>query len=127
MQGGRHTDYVAEQISSKLIEVSTKKANKSGITVKPFQIRNHMWVFVNALIENPTFDSQTKETMTLAYKNFGSKFTFGEDFGKSLMKVGIVEAVVATARREARTLFATTALSSTVSAIVRAPQCIHER
>jgi DNA gyrase/topoisomerase IV subunit B len=29
------------------------------------QIRNHLWLFVNCLIVNPTFDSQTKETMTL--------------------------------------------------------------
>lgn len=30
------------------------------MNVKPFQIKGHLWIFVNALIENPTFDSQTK-------------------------------------------------------------------
>lgn len=48
-----------------------KKKNKNGIDIKPFQIRNHMWIFVNCLIENPTFDSQTKEHMTLQQKSFG--------------------------------------------------------
>lgn len=32
--------------------------------VKGHQIKNHLAVFVNALIENPAFDSQTKETLT---------------------------------------------------------------
>jgi DNA topoisomerase-2 len=41
-----------------------------------------MWTFVNALIENPTFDSQTKETMTLLASKFGSKPTLSEEFMK---------------------------------------------
>ncbi len=28
-------------------------------------VRNHTWAFMNSLMLNPTFDSQTKETMTL--------------------------------------------------------------
>jgi DNA topoisomerase-2 len=41
--------------------------------LKPFQIKGHLWIFVNALIENPAFDSQTKETLTLKGSLFGSK------------------------------------------------------
>ena len=43
-----------------------------------------MWVFVNALIENPTFDSQTKETMTLQSKSFGSKAELSDKFTKQV-------------------------------------------
>lgn len=39
-----------------------------------------MWIFVNALIENPTFDSQTKETLTLLASKFGSKPVLSEEF-----------------------------------------------
>jgi len=28
--------------------------------VKPFQVKSHLWVFVNALVENPAFDSQAR-------------------------------------------------------------------
>lgn len=28
-----------------------------------FEVRNHLWVFINCLIENPAFDSQTKEPL----------------------------------------------------------------
>jgi DNA topoisomerase-2 len=45
-------------------------------------IADHMWLFVNALIENPTFDSQTKETMTLTSSKFGTKPNISEDFLK---------------------------------------------
>ena len=46
----------------------------------PLQVKNHIWVFVNALIENPTFDSQTKENMTLQTKSFGSKCPLSDKF-----------------------------------------------
>ncbi|XP_075631033.1 DNA topoisomerase 2-alpha [Balearica regulorum gibbericeps] len=92
-KGGRHVDYVADQIVTKLIDV-VKKKNKNGVGVKPFQVKNHMWIFVNALIENPTFDSQTKENMTLQAKNFGSTCKLSEKFIKGAVGCGIVESIL---------------------------------
>lgn len=63
---------------------AVKKKNKGGVEVKPFQVKNHLWVFVNSLIENPTFDSQTKENMTLRSKAFGSTCDFSEKFIKQV-------------------------------------------
>lgn len=37
-QGGRHVDYVADQLVTKLIDV-VKKKNKNGVGVKPFQVK----------------------------------------------------------------------------------------
>ena len=51
-----------------------------------FQVKNHLWLFVNCLIVNPTFDSQTKENMTLVPKEFGSKCVLTEKFNKELQK-----------------------------------------
>ncbi|XP_074782672.1 DNA topoisomerase 2-alpha isoform X1 [Athene noctua] len=92
-KGGRHVDYVADQLVTKLIDV-VKKKNKNGVGVKPFQVKNHMWIFVNSLIENPTFDSQTKENMTLQAKSFGSTCKLSEKFVKSALSCGIVESVL---------------------------------
>uniref|UniRef100_A0AAY4DL71 DNA topoisomerase 2 n=1 Tax=Denticeps clupeoides TaxID=299321 RepID=A0AAY4DL71_9TELE len=92
-KGGRHTDYVADQLVAKLIEV-VKKKNKAGVTVKPFQVKNHMWLFVNCLIENPSFDSQTKENMTLQQKSFGSTCTLSEKFIKQANSCGIIESIM---------------------------------
>lgn len=52
-----------------------------------FQVKNHIWVFVNALIENPTFDSQTKENMTLQTKSFGSKCALSEKFIRAVRHI----------------------------------------
>merc|ERR1712042_20808 len=78
----------------KAIIDTIKKKNKTGINIKPFQIKNHLWLFINCLIVNPTFDSQTKETMTLMPKDFGSKCILSENFQKGVVKAGIVESVL---------------------------------
>ncbi|XP_017797949.1 PREDICTED: DNA topoisomerase 2 [Habropoda laboriosa] len=78
-KGGRHVDHVTELIVKQLIE-TLKKKNKAGVTIKPFQIKNHLWIFINCLINNPTFDSQTKENMTLQPKSFGSKCALTDKF-----------------------------------------------
>ncbi|XP_014334365.2 DNA topoisomerase 2-alpha [Bos mutus] len=92
-KGGRHVDYVADQIVTKLVDV-VKKKNKGGVAVKAHQVKNHMWIFVNALIENPTFDSQTKENMTLQVKSFGSTCQLSEKFIKAAIGCGIVESIL---------------------------------
>lgn len=92
-KGGRHVDYVADQIVTKLVDV-VKKKNKGGVAVKAHQVKNHMWIFVNALIENPTFDSQTKENMTLQAKSFGSTCQLSEKFIKAAIGCGIVESIL---------------------------------
>ncbi|XP_026950140.1 DNA topoisomerase 2-alpha isoform X2 [Sagmatias obliquidens] len=92
-KGGRHVDYVADQIVTKLVDV-VKKKNKGGVAVKAHQVKNHMWIFVNALIENPTFDSQTKENMTLQVKSFGSTCPLSEKFIKAAIGCGIVESIL---------------------------------
>uniref|UniRef100_A0A4W4HHR6 DNA topoisomerase 2 n=1 Tax=Electrophorus electricus TaxID=8005 RepID=A0A4W4HHR6_ELEEL len=101
-KGGRHIDYVVDQIVAKLIEV-VKKKNKAGVSVKPFQVKNHIWVFVNALIENPTFDSQTKENMTLHTKSFGSKCALSEKFIRAATNCGIVESILNWVKFKAQT------------------------
>uniref|UniRef100_A0A182PWC0 DNA topoisomerase 2 n=1 Tax=Anopheles epiroticus TaxID=199890 RepID=A0A182PWC0_9DIPT len=106
-KGGRHVDYVSDMIVKQLIEV-LKKKNKGGVTIKPFQVKNHMWVFLNCLIVNPTFDSQTKENMTLQSKSFGSKCTLSEKFITAVSKSGIVESVLQWAKFKAQTDLAKT-------------------
>ena len=79
-KGGTHVNLITDQIAKNLIAFIGKK-NK-GAVVKAAQIKNHMWIFVNCLIENPTFDSQTKETLTLPSSKFGTKPALSEEFMK---------------------------------------------
>lgn len=99
-KGGRHVDHVTEIIVKQLIE-TLKKKNKAGVTIKPFQIKNHLWIFINCLVNNPTFDSQTKENMTLQAKNFGSKCALTDKFIASITKIGVVDAVLTWAKFKA--------------------------
>ncbi|XP_066992213.2 DNA topoisomerase 2 isoform X2 [Anabrus simplex] len=96
-KGGRHVDHVADLIVKQVVE-QLKKKNKGGIAVKPFQVKNHLWLFINCLIVNPTFDSQTKENMTLQAKSFGSKCNLSDKFVTNVLKSGIVEAVLTWAK-----------------------------
>ncbi|KAH9949498.1 type II DNA topoisomerase [Amylocystis lapponica] len=99
IKGGTHVMYIADQIAKHLITSITKK-NKAA-TVKPAAVKNHIWIFVNALIENPTFDSQTKETLTLPASKFGTKPTLSEDFLKKVGKSPLVDHVLNWARFKA--------------------------
>ncbi|KAK5966948.1 DNA topoisomerase 2 [Trichostrongylus colubriformis] len=68
--GGKHVDYVADQIVN-IIKPLIDKNLKNGI--KKVVVKNHLCVFVNALIENPAFSSQTKDVLTTSVSDFGSK------------------------------------------------------
>lgn len=96
-KGGRHVDYIADMIVKKVMEV-LKKKNKGGTAIKTHQVKSHMWLFINCLIVNPTFDSQTKENMTLQTKNFGSKCNLSDKFINQVTKSGIVESVLSWAK-----------------------------
>ncbi|XP_013188614.2 DNA topoisomerase 2 [Amyelois transitella] len=101
-KGGKHVDSVSDHIVKSVLEV-LKKKNKGGVNIKPFQVKNHMWLFINCLIVNPTFDSQTKENMTLQAKSFGSKCNFSEKFVTAVTKSGLVESVLTWAKFKAQT------------------------
>ena len=73
-KGGPHVNYIVEQIVKNLITVTSKKNKATAIKLP--MINERMWIFVNALIENPVYDSQTKETMTLLSSNLAQSPVF---------------------------------------------------
>ncbi|KAF8981657.1 DNA topoisomerase 2 [Entomortierella lignicola] len=91
-KGGVHVDYVANQIVKEL--VATVKKKSKSVNIKPFNIKSQMWIFINCLIENPAFNSQTKETMTLKQSAFGSKCDLSEKFIKEIAKSPIIDSIV---------------------------------
>jgi DNA topoisomerase-2 len=87
-KGGTHLNHVAEQMVSVIRDAIDD--NKKKVKTKSLYIKNQLMLFVNCLIENPSFDSQTKENMTLPPGNFGSKYEMGDAFRKNLKKSEIV-------------------------------------
>jgi DNA topoisomerase-2 len=83
IRGGTHVEHVANQIANHVIKEVNKK-NKNA-NMKLHTVKGHLWVFVNALIDNPAFDSQTKETLTTCPGSFGSTCDLSPDFLKKSM------------------------------------------
>ena len=51
-------------------------------------------LFVNCVIENPSFDSQTKEYMNTPQSRFGSKFEVNDKFIEKLAKMGVMDSAL---------------------------------
>lgn len=98
--GGTHVNYVADQICSKIGDI-VKKKNKGGVALKPNQIRNHIFIFVNCLIVNPAFTSQTKEQMTTKASQFGSKCNVTDEFIKKIAKTEVINNILHFAQQKA--------------------------
>ena len=98
-KGGTHVTYVTDQLIAEIQALIKKKHKK--VTVKNGQVKQHLWVFINCLIENPAFDSQTKETMTLKRSNFGSTCDISDQFKKDLIKSGVIDNVLTYANAKA--------------------------
>ena len=91
-KGGTHVDTVTYQIVNHIVEyLDTKKKTK----VKPSLVRDHLAVFISCLIENPSFTSQTKETLTTKSAAFGSSPKLSDETLKKVVsKLGIVEKIL---------------------------------
>jgi DNA topoisomerase-2 len=98
--GGTHVNYIADQICNRLLE-HVKKKNKGGAQLKLAQIKNHIFLFVNAQIVNPTFTSQTKEQLTTKVTAFGSKPQLSETFLKKICNTEVVTNILAFAQQKA--------------------------
>jgi len=91
-KGGTHVNYIADQLADRIL--SAVKSKKKDANIKKNQVKNHIWIFVKCLIENPTFDSQTKENLTLKVTSFGSSCNPSDAFFKELLKCGVVEQII---------------------------------
>ena len=98
--GGTHVNYVADQIVNRLMDI-VKKRNRGGVPLKNHQIRNHIFLFVNCLIVNPAFTSQTKEQLTTKATQFGSKCTVTEKFLKDIARTEAVNNIMHFAQQKA--------------------------
>lgn len=86
-RGGKHVDTVVGHILGDFCEAAAKRK----VTVKPAQLKDAVVFFVNATIVNPSFDSQTKETLTTPAKQYGSVFKTEGKLVEGLMKIGLLE------------------------------------
>jgi DNA topoisomerase-2 len=85
-KGGRHVDYVLGQIIDRVKAVLGRHPRTKNKVFKPSQIKDNLWLFVDSIIENPSFTSQTKEELTSKVSQFGSVCTIDEAWVEKFVK-----------------------------------------
>ncbi|VVU95118.1 DNA gyrase/topoisomerase IV, subunit A [seawater metagenome] len=96
-KGGTHVNYIVDNVVKRLINDYIKKKEKS-IKVTPSLIKENLVFFINSVVENPAFISQTKDALTTKVARFGSTYEVDEKFMKKLAKTEIVNQVIDFAR-----------------------------
>ncbi|MHC5181023.1 MAG: DNA gyrase subunit A, partial [Planctomycetota bacterium] len=86
-KGGKHVEYILNQIVKKLVNYIKLKKH---IDVKPTTIKEQLMLFVRCDIENPSFDSQTKDFMNTPISNFGSTCQISDQFIEKIAKMGVM-------------------------------------
>ena len=96
--GGTHVEYIINQVVSWLRE---KIKRKHKIDLKPQELRNHFFIFVQSDIVNPMFSSQTKEKLITDPREFGSKYEPTEKFLRSILDSEVVQRILDWAQQKA--------------------------
>ena len=115
-KGGTHVNYIIDQIIERIADTIKKKAK--DIKLNNNQIKQNIWIFLNCKIENPSFDSQTKETLTSKVSNFGSECIIKEKYIKEILKSNIVTNIIEYGKAKAKVKLHK-ALTSTVKKSAR--------
>ena len=87
-KGGKHVDYITGQIVRKLCDYIEKKKK---VKVNSNSIKEQLLLFLRCDIENPSFDSQTKDYMNTPNAKFGSSCTVSDGFIEKIAKMGVME------------------------------------
>ena len=91
-KGGKHVEYILNQLTRKLVEYIEKKKK---VAVNPNSIKEQLMLFLRCDIENPAFDSQTKDYMNTPSSKFGSSCVLSDKFIEKVAKMGVMDAACA--------------------------------
>lgn len=89
--GGTHVDYILNQI---IVEMRAYFLKKHKVDVKPSELKNHMFLFLDSTVINPSFSSQTKEKLITEIKDFGTEFVISKKLVQSILKSEIVNSIL---------------------------------
>ena len=87
-KGGKHVDYITNQLTRKLVDYIEKKKK---VKVNANAIKEQLILFLRCDIENPAFDSQTKDYMNTPASKFGSTCSISDSFIDKVAKMGVME------------------------------------
>ncbi|XP_065203912.1 DNA topoisomerase 2-like [Planococcus citri] len=94
-KGGTHLDYFVDIIVKKLLG-NIDRGRLKGV-FQAYHIKYNLFVFVNCLVKNPTFNSQTKEELTLPIDTFASNWKLSDKFLNDVCNSEIRDRIKSTA------------------------------
>ena len=86
-KGGKHVDYIVNQIIKNITKYIKEKKK---VDVKPSVIKEQLFLFLRCDIENPSYDSQSKEYLNTPVSKFGSSCNVSDKFIENISKMGIM-------------------------------------
>ena len=86
-RGGKHLEYVSKMVLAAFCDHAKKKAK---LDLTPTLLKDSVVWFINSTIVNPSFDTQTKETLTTPSSKFGSLPVVSPKFVETLVKIGLL-------------------------------------
>jgi DNA topoisomerase-2 len=89
--GGTHVNNITHQIIQDLRE---KIKKKHRVDVKPAELKQHLFLFIDCTIINPAFSSQTKEKLITEPKDYGSTHELSERILKQVFSSEIIQSVL---------------------------------
>lgn len=89
--GGTHVNYIAWQITQYLRERIKKKHR---VDVKPSDLKQHIFLFIDSTIINPAFSSQTKEKLITEVKEFGCAHEISDKLLNQVFSSDIIQSVL---------------------------------
>ncbi len=90
-QGGTHIDAMMNQIVAGIRDHIKKKTKQD---IKPSDIKNHFFLMGNFTINNPRYNSQTKELLTTLPKDFGMSIDVPDKAIAQILKSDIVQEII---------------------------------
>lgn len=88
-KGGKHVDYIVDQIIKKLLELIKKKKSTANITRG--WLKDRLFIFLRTTIVNPKFTSQTKEELETPASEFHFDFPIDNKIIEKIGKLGIID------------------------------------
>lgn len=89
--GGTHVNSITHQIIQDLRE---RIKRKYRVDVKPAELKQHLFLFIDCTIINPAFSSQTKEKLITEPKEYGSSHEISERTLKLIFSSEIIQSVL---------------------------------
>ena len=97
-KGGTHLNYISNQIVDKVIDHIISQPKYKSLKIKPHQIKENLSIFINCIIEDPSFGSQTKEELTTKSSLFNIKCELDDKFIGKICKTGLINEIVQVAQ-----------------------------